>query len=65
MVIIGGVASAGILLIVVYAAIIMHRKWIPRELQGGQFYRIAFVLSALAIVTVAAITGGKALGWIG
>ncbi len=65
MVIIGGVASAGILLIVVYAAIIMHRKWIPRELQGGQFYKIAFVLSALAIVTVAAITGGKALGWIG
>jgi Mn2+/Fe2+ NRAMP family transporter len=65
MVIIGGVATSFILLIVVYAAIIMHRRWAPRELGGGRPYRIAFVLSSLAILTVAAITGGKALGWIG
>ena len=65
MVIIGGVASAFILLIVVFAAVIMHRKWAPPELAGGPFYRIAFVLSSLAIVTVATITGCRALGWIG
>ena len=65
MVIIGGVATSIILLIVVYAAIIMHRRWAPHELAGGKSYRIAFVLSSLAILTVAAITGGKALGWIG
>ncbi|MBB09072.1 MAG: iron transporter, partial [Roseibacillus sp.] len=65
MVIIGGVATSFILLIVVYAAIVMHRRWAPRELSGGTSYRIAFVLSSLAILTVAAITGGKALGWIG
>ena len=63
--IIGGVAPSFILLIVVYAALIMHRRWAPRELGGGRPYRIAFVLSSLAILTVAAITGGKALGWIG
>ena len=65
MVIIGGVATSFILLIVVYAAIVMHRRWAPRELSGGTSYRIAFALSSLAILTVAAITGGKALGWIG
>ena len=65
MVIIGGVASAFILLIVVFAAVIMHRKWAPPELGGGPFYRIAFILSSLAIVTVAIITGCRALGWIG
>ena len=64
MVIIGGVASAFILLIVVYAAVIMHRKWVPRELKGGQFYKTAFLLSSIAIVAVALISSAKALGWI-
>jgi hypothetical protein len=64
MVMIGGVASAFILLIVVYAAIIMHRKWAPRELEGGQFYKTAFLLSSIAIVAVALISSAKALGLI-
>ncbi|MCS5540226.1 MAG: hypothetical protein NZ804_09565, partial [Roseibacillus sp.] len=65
MVMIGGVASALILLIVVYAAVIMHRKWVPRELKGGQFYKTAFLLSSIAIIAVAVISSAKALKLIG
>ncbi|MFP6878885.1 MAG: Nramp family divalent metal transporter [Roseibacillus sp.] len=63
MVTIGGVASAFILLIVVFAAIVMHLKWLPAELKPGPFYKSAFVLSSLAIIMVAVISIGKAIGW--
>ena len=65
MVTLGGVAGAAILLIVVYAAIVMYKLWLPRELQAGPFYKFCFVTSGVAIFTVAIITLGKSLGWIG
>lgn len=61
MVTIGGVASAFILLIVVYAAIVMRTKWLPKELRPGRFYNIAFVLSSAAIFGVAIIMVLKTL----
>jgi hypothetical protein len=64
MVTIGGVASAFILLIVVYAAVVMHMKWLPLELKPGAFYRFSFIISSLAILSVAAITIAKSLGVI-
>ena len=64
MVMIGGVASAFILLIVVFAAIVMRLKWAPRELEVSSFYKCSFVLSCIAIVTVAVITVASQVGWI-
>ena len=64
MVLIGGVASAFILLIVVFAAIVMRLKWAPRELGASPFYKFAFVLSCIAIVSVALITVASRVGWI-
>ena len=64
MVLIGGVASAFILLIVVFAAIVMHLRWAPRELEVSPFYKFSFVLSCLAIVSVALITVATKIGWI-
>lgn len=53
MVIVGGVATAFILLIVVFAAIIMRLRWLPAALKPSKLYDLTLTLSALAIAAVA------------
>ena len=65
MVTLGGVARAFILLIVVYGAIVMYKKWLPKDLASGGFYRFALTASCIAITGVALITVLKSLKVIG
>lgn len=50
MVIIGGALTMIILLIVVFAAIIMRYKWLPKELRPSPAFDLALWLSIIAIV---------------
>ncbi|MCB1234599.1 MAG: Nramp family divalent metal transporter [Verrucomicrobiae bacterium] len=52
MVMLGGIATAVILLIVLYAAIHFRYKRLPPELKPSIFYDLAFWISALSIVGV-------------
>jgi manganese transport protein len=52
MVMLGGIATAAILLIVVYAAFHFRYRLLPAELKPTAFYDIAFWLSTLAILGV-------------
>lgn len=54
MVMLGGIATAAILLIVVLAAVQFHLRGDIRELQPGPVYQIAFWLSSVSILMLAA-----------
>lgn len=59
MVIIGGALTMIILLIVVFAAIIMRYKWLPRELRPSRAFDLALWLSIISIVAAGVFSAIK------
>lgn len=60
MIIIGGVTTAVILVIVLFAALVMRTRWLPAPLKPSRFYDVILGVSAVAITGVAVYSVWKA-----